>query len=290
MKNQSLRAIVLSGLSGAGKSVALKALEDIGFYCIDNLPASLLNPLFETFNSRKGASHIAIGLDIREKEFLSEACDVLKELKKDFPIEIIFLEATEDVMIRRYKETRRPHPLIASKELNDLSEAIRAEINSLSRLRNDADRIIDTSNHNPHELRRFIQSFYSTNDSSGALSITLVSFGFKYGIPNYIDMLFDARFLVNPYFVEHLKDKKGTDKEVFDFVINNQETQEFISLICQNLNFLIPRYIREGRSYFTLSVGCTGGKHRSPAIISRIAQDIESMFNIKPKIIHRDME
>lgn len=290
MLNKSLKAIVLSGLSGAGKSVALKALEDIGFYCIDNLPASLLKPLFETFNNRKANSQIAIGLDIREKEFLSDASEVLKELKKDFVIEIVFLEATEEVMIRRYKETRRPHPLISSKEFSDLSEAIRAEKKSLAQLKDDADRIFDTSNHNPHELRRLIQSFYSPNDLSGGLNITLVSFGFKYGIPNYIDMLYDARFLANPYFIEHLKNQKGTDKDVYDFVINNEETQDFLNLIYQNLKFLIPRYVREGKSYLTLSVGCTGGRHRSPAIITRIAEEVEKTFNIKSKVIHRDME
>ncbi|HIJ60072.1 MAG TPA: RNase adapter RapZ [Nitrospirae bacterium] len=290
MFSNPLRTVVLSGLSGSGKSIALKALEDVGYYCIDNLPASLLKPLFETFKDRKGTSHIAIGLDIREKDFLSDACEVLSELKKDFVIEIIFLEATDEVMIRRYKETRRPHPLIASKEFTELAEAIISEIKSLSQLRDNADRIIDTSNYNPHELRRFIQSLYSKKDSSQDLTITLVSFGFKYGIPNYIDMLFDARFLINPHFVEHLRHLKGTDKAVADYVLNNEETETFLKLILETLNFVIPRYIKEGRSCFTLAIGCTGGRHRSPAIISKIFENIEKKFNIKPTITHRDID
>lgn len=290
MKDNALKIVILSGLSGAGKSVALKAFEDIGYYCIDNLPAVLIKPLVSILNQRENLRALAVGFDIREKDFLPDAYNVIKELKQEVHLEILFLEASEDALLRRYRETRRPHPMESLGGSNSLQEAIRLEKELLNEMRSYADRIIDTSNYNPHELRRLLQSIYSDTGDIGQLKITLMSFGFKHGIPQQADMLFDGRFLPNPYFHPDLRPLKGTDPQVYEFVLSSPETQRFIALIVELLSFVIPHYRREGRSYLTIAVGCTGGRHRSPAIVSKIAEEIGSKMQITPRLLHRDIE
>ena len=277
------RVLVVSGLSGSGKTVALRAVEDAGFYCVDNIPVSLISALIEKISCQQRAAHIAIGIDIREREFLGDLKLTLAELRKVFPLHVLFLEAEPSVLVRRFKETRRPHPLGGS-----IDKAIRNEKKALSVLRNNADRVIDTSALSPHELRRLVAAFYAPRVGHKELAVSLISFGFKYGIPQNIDLLFDVRFLPNPYFIPALKDLGGTDKKVADYVFSHTATRQFMNKICNLLTFLIPHYIHEGKTYISIAFGCTGGKHRSPAIVEKIAKSL-SGDTIDMHIIHRDL-
>ncbi|HYA27065.1 MAG TPA: RNase adapter RapZ [Thermodesulfovibrionales bacterium] len=280
--------VIITGLSGSGKSVALRALEDEGFFCADNLPVTLMESFVSTIATSDGTVKIGIGIDIREKEFLPSLGSVLGLLREKYHIEIIFLEAEKDALLRRFKETRRPHPLV-SEEVS-IEEAIRKESILLAPLRNEADRIIDTSSYTPHRLRHTIASFYKASDRDADMAITLISFGYKFGIPQNIDLLFDVRFIPNPHFVPALRDLNGRDSAVQDFVFCNTSSREFMEKASALLDFLIPQYIEEGKAYLTIGFGCTGGKHRSPAIVERVAQHIRMKTGMEPIIIHRDME
>lgn len=277
------RVAIITGLSGSGKTVALRAVEDLAFFCVDNLPVSLIGSLVETISQSAPGRDLAIGIDIREKEFLADIHRVLAALRKKHRVGILFLEADTDVLIRRFKETRRPHPLGG-----DLEEAIRKERESLAELRAEADRVIDTSPLSPHQLRRLITSFYLPEGSSQSMGVTLISFGFKYGAPQNIDLLFDVRFLPNPHFVASLKALTGTNKKVADFVFRHSDTKEFMKKTIDLVRFLLPRYVREGRSYLSIAVGCTGGRHRSPAVVEKLAAAL-AKEPVDLKIIHRDI-
>jgi UPF0042 nucleotide-binding protein len=280
---KAARVVIITGLSGSGKTVALRAVEDLNFFSVDNLPVSLIGSLISKIPGHANGRNIAIGIDIREKEFLSGIDAKLYALRKKHRIEVLFLEAETDVLIRRFKETRRPHPLGG-----DLEEAIRSERESLASLRQNADRIIDTSSFSPHQLRKLISSLYTTQGGLKEMSVTLTSFGFKYGVPNNVDLLFDVRFLPNPNFVRDLKHLRGTDKPVADYVFRHAETKEFMKKIRDLLTFLLPLYIREGRSYLSIAVGCTGGNHRSPAIVEAIARSIK-LDTVELNVIHREI-
>jgi UPF0042 nucleotide-binding protein len=282
IKNIS-RVVIITGLSGSGKTVALRSLEDSGFFCVDNLPVSLISFLIAELTRDKKILNIAIGIDIREKEFLADFDKVINTLKSKLRIEIHFFEAETDVLIRRFKETRRPHPLGGN-----LDEAIRAERKSLLSLREKADKIIETSSFTPHQLRRFVSSLSFPKGNSEDMIITITSFGYKYGVPQNIDLLFDVRFLPNPHFVPALRHLRGTDDRVSKYIFKHRETKEFIKKIKDLLYFLIPFFIREGRSYLAIAVGCTGGNHRSPAIVEEIGRSIRGK-NVDLKLIHRDI-
>ena len=286
----SIRVIIVSGLSGAGKTVALRALEDSGYFCIDNLPVILIGPFLSAIRSAKNISGVGIGVDIREKEFLSDAYLILSALKEQYKIEILFLEADIDVMVRRYKETRRPHPMLSRHKATGIEKAIEEEKGLLSVVRDAADKIIDTSNFTPHQLRHMIASTYGNSAEAEGISISVMSFGFKYGVPQTLDLLFDVRFLPNPYFIPHLSAFKGTDASVSEFVFDQAETKAFMSHITALLDFLVPLYIKEGRTYLVIGIGCTGGRHRSPAIVEELAKHIMKTHKIEPTVIHRDME
>ncbi|MCC6347763.1 MAG: RNase adapter RapZ [Nitrospirales bacterium] len=290
MEAPSIRVVIVSGLSGAGKTVALRALEDIGYFCIDNLPVTLIEPFLSTISSGENIKRIGIGVDIREKEFLSDVYRILSTLKGRYRIEILFFEAERDVMVRRYKETRRPHPILSLHGNMGMEAAIEAERGLLSGIRSAADKIIDTSNYTPHQLRHLIISTHGGPGSGQRLSVSLISFGFKYGVPQDIDLLFDVRFLPNPYFIPELKPFRGIDGPVSDFVLKGEETKEFLSHITALLDFLLPHYIREGRSYLVIGIGCTGGRHRSPALVEELARHILLKHEMKPATVHRDME
>jgi UPF0042 nucleotide-binding protein len=288
--NSRLGVVIVSGLSGAGKTVALRALEDTGFFCIDNLPVTLIESFLSTIKSRVNSQNVGIGVDIREKTFLGEAYRIISSLKERYSIEILFLEAEKEVMIRRFKETRRPHPMITSKVAADIEEAIDKEKSQLSILRESADKIVDTSNYTPHQLRQLIISSYGHTDSKRGLNITLISFGYKFGTPQSADLLFDVRFLPNPFFVTALRQLNGLDKKVAGYVFASPDTWELLTRLNNLLDFLIPRYVKEGRSYLIAGVGCTGGKHRSPAIVQELAKNIKEHHGIEVAIIHRDIE
>ena len=288
--NSRLGVVIVSGLSGAGKTVALRALEDTGFFCIDNLPVTLIESFLSTIKSRVNSQNVGIGVDIREKTFLGEAYRIISSLKERYSIEILFLEAEKEVMIRRFKETRRPHPMITSKVAADIEEAIDKEKSQLSILRESADKIVDTSNYTPQQLRQLIISYYGHTDSKRGLNITLISFGYKFGTPQSADLLFDVRFLPNPFFVTALRQLNGLDKKVAGYVLASPDTWELLTRLNNLLDFLIPRYVKEGRSYLIAGVGCTGGKHRSPAIVQELAKNIKKHHGIEVAIIHRDIE
>jgi UPF0042 nucleotide-binding protein len=281
-KGKPSRVVIITGLSGSGKTVALRAVEDLDFFCVDNLPVSIIGDLIAR-TSDYGTGNIAIVIDIREKELLSGIDRVLRSIRRACRLEILFLEADTEVIIRRFKETRRPHPLGG-----DLLEAIQAERESLAVLRQNADRVIDTSSFSPHQLRHFISSLYSVKEGQKDLTVSLVSFGFKFGVPQNIDLLFDVRFLPNPNFVPSLKRLNGTERPVADYVFSHQETKEFVKKVKDLIRFLLPLYIREGRSYLSIAVGCTGGNHRSPAIVEELAKEIRRS-TIALDVIHREL-
>lgn len=276
--------VIISGLSGSGKTVALRALEDSSFFCVDNLPVALIDSFVSIASKNREIKKIGIGIDIREKGFLSEISDVLKTLRDKYQIEILFLEAEKDVLVRRFKETRRPHPLGGN-----IEEAIQVEKERLSLLKEAADRIIDTSSFTPHQLRQLVTFLYKIQVGRKAMTVVLISFGFKFGVPQNIDLLFDARFLPNPNFIPELKPLKGTDKGVSDYVLNKRNAQIYVKKVKDLIDFLIPLYIKEGRSYLTIGIGCTGGNHRSPAIVEKL-KDFLKKHPIDLSIVHRDID
>ena len=280
---RSPRVVIISGLSGSGKTVALRAVEDLDFFCVDNLPVSLIGSLISRTAADAGINDIAIGVDIREKEFLSDIDRILRGLRTRYRIEIVFLEAETEVLVRRFKETRRPHPLGG-----ELEGAIMKERAALSGLRDNADRVIDTSPFSPHQLRKMIFSLYGPRRGQKDMTVTLISFGFKFGAPQNIDLLFDVRFLPNPNFIRDLKPLNGTDRRVAAYVFRQPETREFMKKLKQLIEFLIPLYVREGKSYLSIAVGCTGGNHRSPAIVEKMAAFVRK-GGVDLRIIHRDM-
>jgi len=275
--------VIISGLSGSGKTVALRAVEDMNFFCVDNLPVSLIDSLVSRISRHPVERNIAVGIDIREKESLPGIDRVLGTLRKRYRLDVIFLEAETQVLIRRFKETRRPHPLGG-----DLEAAIKAEKLSLGPLKQNADRVIDTSSYSPHQLRSLISSLYSFGGSSQDLTVTLISFGFKYGLPQNIDLLFDVRFLPNPYFVPELRDRNGTDRVTAGYVLNDPDSQVFLKKVKDLLTFLLPRYRKEGKAYLSIAIGCTGGNHRSPAIVEEIARLVRKR-GFEVNVVHRDM-
>jgi UPF0042 nucleotide-binding protein len=275
--------VIVTGLSGSGKTVALRALEDSDFFCVDNLPIALIDSFVSIISKNKETRKIGIGIDIREKGFLSDISEVLKTLKNKYRTEILFFEAEKDVLLRRFKETRRPHPLGWN-----IEEAIQVERDRLFLLREAADRIIDTSSFTPHQLRQLVTSRYMIKKGKNLMAVVLISFGFKYGTPQNIDLLFDVRFLPNPNFVPVLKALKGTDKRVSEYVLKKQETKALMGKIKELIDFLIPLYIKEGRSYLTIGIGCTGGNHRSPAIVEKLRDGLRK-HPIDLSVVHRDI-
>ena len=279
--------VIITGLSGSGKTVALRALEDSGFFCVDNLPVTLINLFVSRLPKKGNITKIGVGIDIREQAFLSSMNSALRLLKKKYRTEIVFLKAEKGVLVRRFKETRRPHPLSSGSA--DIDQAIEKEKDMLQPLRKEADRIIDTSSYTPHQLRHLITTLYSSNTrKSNAMSLTFMSFGYKFGVPQNVDLLFDVRFIPNPNFVPELKELRGIDPPVKKFIFEKPQTKEFIKRLKGLLDFLIPLYIKEGKAYLTVGIGCTGGRHRSPAITEKIAALIKK-HPVEISAIHRDL-
>ncbi|MFZ5468231.1 MAG: RNase adapter RapZ [Myxococcota bacterium] len=255
--------VVITGLSGSGKSTAIRALEDAGFFCIDNLPVLLLPKLTELAGLGDKAQRLALVVDAREGEFLKDAPRVLDEARRaGHRVEVLFLDASDDSLIRRFSETRRRHPLAPA---GSVAEGIRLERAALRDLRELADEVIDTSALNVHDLKRLVQSRFSS-EPVNAPSLSVVSFGYRYGVPPQADLVFDVRFLPNPYFVPELKGLTGKDPKVAAYVLEREETQEFLDRVVDLCRYLFPRYQKEGKAYLTVALGCTGGKHRSVAI------------------------
>ncbi|MCJ7808821.1 MAG: RNase adapter RapZ, partial [Desulfobulbaceae bacterium] len=268
-----LKIIIITGCSGSGKSTAMAAFEDAGFYCVDNMPVALLPKFLELpIESDSEMAGLVFVMDLREKGFLSKYPDVFESLRqKGYMFNIIFLEAEEEILIQRYSQTRRQHPLSQGKSLLD---GIRAEHAQLKGLRTAADKIVNTSNYNVHDLKSVILDIAKESSRRSPLKINIQSFGFKYGIPQDADLVMDVRFLANPYFIPELKALDGKTKEVRDFVLNNDEARRFLKKFLGMLDYLIPLYEKEGKAYLTIAVGCTGGRHRSVAITQSIFEHI----------------
>lgn len=282
-RKSRLFTIILTGLSGAGKTIALNAFEDSNYFCVDNLPTSLIKTFVHLCYKTPDISKIAIGVDIRERKFSANLVKTISSLRKNQEIEIIFLEAKDDILIRRFKETRRPHPL----GYRDLKKAIHKENKMLADIRHASDRVIDTSSLSPHQLRRTITQLYS-GEKEKPMAVSLISFGYKYGVPSEADLLFDVRFLPNPNFIKELKPLDGTTPRVKTFLFGKKETKHFLDKLYSLLEFLIPRYKEEGRNYLTIGIGCTGGKHRSPAIVEEIREILKKQ-KLNVSVTHRDM-
>jgi len=282
------QVVILTGLSGSGKSTALRALEDAGFYCVDNLPVVLLEKLIDLSGHTAGeVSRIAAVVDAREGRFLADAHEVLRELKeKGADVEVVFFDAGDEILVRRYSETRRRHPLAG--DGGAVPDGIAAERRALAALRDAADEVVDTTGWNVHELKRFVQRRFVAGEK-GQLAVTVVSFGFRGGIPSHADLVFDVRFLPNPFFVPELKAFPGTDPRVAGFVLGKPEAREFLDRVAELLGFLLPRYREEGKSYLTVAIGCTGGKHRSVAMSAALAERLEKTGQ-PVRLWHRDVE
>ncbi|MFB0526013.1 MAG: RNase adapter RapZ [bacterium] len=279
--------VIVTGLSGAGRSTALKDFEDLGYFCVDNLPTTLIPKFAEICLQLKDKiKKVALGIDIREGDFLDDLFSSLEELNKmGFSHRILFLEASNSVLVRRYSETRRKHPL--DREGRSMLEVIIQERKRLMGIKERADKIIDTTALTPQEFKRVIFSSFRTAPELDTMNVSLVSFGYKYGIPVDADLVIDSRFLPNPHYIERLRPLSGNDPEVSRFVLKSSVTQKFLRKYFGLLKFLIPYYIREGKSYLTIAVGCTGGRHRSVIIVNELKKFLEKKHPVKTQ--YRDI-
>lgn len=284
----SLHVVVVTGMSGAGRSSALRVLEDLGFYCVDNLPPQLAPDLLRLLADGDGKlqlTKVGLGIDVRTGAFLESAGAFVDRVRESgHVVEVLFLDCADDMLVRRYSETRRPHPLAPG---GDVVEAIARERERLSPLRVRSTHVIDTSRLSVHELRRTLVAYLGRATSSPSMAVRLVSFGFKYGLPVDADLVFDVRFLDNPYFVPHLKPLSGLDAPVRDFVLGSPETQELVDDVMTLLGHTLPRYEREGKAYLTIAIGCTGGRHRSVAIAEHVGERLRTGREIA--VAHRDV-
>jgi RNase adapter protein RapZ len=285
-----LRIVLLTGMSGSGKSTAIKALEDAGWFCIDNLPVVLVPKLLELVAHGKSdeVHRLALVVDAREGRFLDQTPAAVAEVRREgHRLEVLFLDCSDEVLQRRFSETRRRHPTAPDATVQ---EGIARERQLLTKLRDLADQIIDTTRMTVHELRDAVTVRFGAAEDSDSLNVTLVSFGYRNGIPAASDLVFDVRFLPNPYFVEGLKAHPGTDPRVSSWVLQRQSTQEFLQRLESLLAFLIPHYRAEGKSYLTVAIGCTGGRHRSVALADELARRLSESHRAKVKVTHRDIE
>ena len=285
-RNEVNRLIIITGLSGSGKTLAVRAFEDMGYFCVDNLPVQLIPTFSELISkSREEIQRAALVIDVREGTFLTEFPRIINELRQSgIAMNIMFFEASLEVLKRRFSETRRPHPLAQD---TTLDQGIAREIEIMRPIREFADSVIDTSRFNIHEFRQFLKNSFEPEDSS-RININIISFGYKYSIPSESDMVFDVRFIPNPFFVENLKPKTGLDHEVITFLRSFQEYSDFLRMLRDMMGFLIPKFIQEGKSYLTLAIGCTGGKHRSVAAAEELKSLLEEC-GFQPRLIHRDI-
>jgi UPF0042 nucleotide-binding protein len=278
--------VVLTGLSGSGKSTVLKSFEDMGFYCVDNLPVELMPIFAELHGAGDGDfARAALMIDAREGLQLQKLPPLLKHLRKDHPITLVFIEAQDDALLRRYSETRRPHPL--GKDYS-VRESLRHERELMAPIRKLADVVIDTTQFNVHELRQFVTERFKNPDKR-PLMVSVVSFGYRYGVPTDADLVFDVRFLPNPHFVPRLREFTGKNPKVRRYIRSFPQTGEFLRRVEGLLTYLIPHYAREGKSYLTIAFGCTGGRHRSVMMSEAVKKYLEK-HGATAKVVHRDIE
>lgn len=282
-----LKVVVISGLSGSGKSTAAKALEDLGWFCVDNLPVTLLPKFLEVCQmSVGGINRVSLVMDAREGDFLKEYGDTIKKLREEgHNIELLFFDSSDEVILKRYSETRRRHPLAGSGTATD---GINREREELSEVRLMADRVIDTTALNVHQLRELVFQTYGDWAGEAGLVVNLLSFGYSHGLPFNADLVIDVRFLKNPYFVPEMKMLTGEDPKVTGYILGSAEASLFMSKFLNLIRFLIPLYEKEGKAYLTIAIGCTGGRHRSVAIANEIGKAMEG-GRYKVRVQHRDM-
>ena len=287
-----MRFVIVTGMSGGGKSTALKMLEDVGFYCVDNLPVSLIEKFVELVSvPGSEINKVALGLDVRADQSFEETTKILNQLRgAGYNFEILFMDASEVSLIKRYKETRRVHPLAVD---GRVEEGVKKERKVLENVRKNADYVLDTSKLLTRELKEELDRIFVKNEEYNSLMVTVMSFGFKHGIPADADLVFDVRFLPNPFYIDELKKKTGNDREVQDYVMGFPEAETFMEKLTDLIQFLIPNYVKEGKYQLVAAIGCTGGKHRSVTLANELSvdnSDVRRMENIlsafRPKIMH----
>ncbi len=284
-----MRFVIVTGMSGGGKRTALKMLEDVGFYCVDNLPVALIEKFVElivTPNSE--ITKVALGLDVRAGQSFEEVEHILGNLRKNgYSFDLLFMEATDSVLLKRYKESRRMHPLSPE---GRVEEGIGKERKILEPIREVSDYVIDTSNLLTRELKEELDRIFVKNEEYNSLMVTVMSFGFKYGIPADADLVFDVRFLPNPFYIDELKHKTGQDKEVQEYVMSFEEAKQFSDKLTDMVRFLIPNYVKEGKYQLVIAVGCTGGKHRSVTLANELYSRLKDHGEYGLTIAHRDIK
>ncbi len=282
-----MRFVVVTGMSGGGKRTALKMLEDVGFYCVDNLPIPLLEKFVELIAMPNSEiNKVALGLDVRSDQLFKEARKALENLEKSgYVFEILFMDASNQVLLKRYKESRRMHPLSIGGRVED---GINRERDILKTIKEESDYVIDTSNLLTRELKEEIDRIFVMNEEYNSLMVTILSFGFKNGIPADADLVFDVRFLPNPYYIEELKHQTGNDRPVQDYVMSFPEAETFLAKLEDMVRFLIPNYVKEGKYQLVIGIGCTGGKHRSVTLADELYKRMKNQGNYGLKIYHRD--
>ena len=282
-----MRFVVVTGMSGGGKSITLKMLEDMGFYCVDNLPVPLIEKFLELIvTPGSEITKVALGLDVRADQSFNDVQKVLEQLKENgYTFEVLFIDASDAVLIKRYKETRRVHPLSPEGRIED---GVERERKILEDMKKKADYVIDTSNLLTRELKEELDRIFVLNKEYNSLMVTILSFGFKNGIPADADLVFDVRFLPNPFYIDELKHKTGNDKAVQDYVMSFPEASEFMEKLADMLKFLIPNYIKEGKYQLVVGIGCTGGRHRSVTLANELYARMKDQGNYGLKLYHRD--
>lgn len=283
-----MRLVIVTGMSGSGKQTAMKMLEDIGFYCVDNLPVPLIEKLLELISTPNSEiTKVALGLDVRADQNFDDARKILGELKKsDDTIEVVFMDASDSTLIKRYKESRRMHPLAGPDER--VEDGIRREREILEDIKKEADYVFDTTKLLTRDLKEEFNKIFVTGEDYNGLMVNIMSFGFKHGIPSDADLVFDVRFLPNPYYIEELKHQTGNDKPVQDFVMSYDEAKLFLSKLEDMLTFLIPGYVNEGKHQLVVAIGCTGGQHRSVTLANELYKRMKNSGNYGLAISHRD--
>ncbi len=284
-----MRFVIVTGMSGGGKSTVQKMLEDIGFYCVDNLPVSLIEKFVELIAMPNSEiTKVALGLDVRADQSFEDVTKILSQLKqKGYEFEILFLDANEKVLIKRYKESRRVHPL---SEAGRIEEGVQKERKILQDIRKNADYVIDTSNLLTRELKMELDRIFIKNEEYNSLMVTVMSFGFKNGIPSDADLVFDVRFLPNPFYIDELKPMTGNDQAVRDYVMKEEEAGIFLQKLTDMIQFLIPNYIKEGKYSLVIAIGCTGGQHRSVTLANELYERMKDQGSYGMKLYHRDIK
>ncbi len=283
-----MRFVIVTGMSGGGKRTALKMLEDIGFYCVDNLPVALISKFVELIVVQSSEiGKVALGIDVRAGQSFDEVSDILNGLKEaGYSFDLLFMEASDDVLLRRYKESRRMHPLSPE---GRVEEGIRKERGILKPIREISDYVIDTSKLLTRELKEELDHIFVGNQAYNSLMVSIMSFGFKFGIPADADLVFDVRFLPNPFYIDELKHKTGQDREVQDYVLSFPETGQFMEKLTDMIRFLIPNYVKEGKYQLVIAIGCTGGKHRSVTLANELYRRLKDQGEYGLNIGHRDI-